>query len=157
MEQARPSIENGNIEDIIDANLLSEPLDMETMLKMGQLALKCVVKSPKDRPTMTQVYKQLEQAVSRSDHTIRSTVSSSRNSSRSSLDKDHISSQSFASLDSITFQRFRIDMDSSQSFQNPSFMRFEMGSDSTIIDVDRNRNSMNAICETENRDEDRNL
>ncbi|GLT74148.1 hypothetical protein SLA2020_459620 [Shorea laevis] len=51
---ARPSIERGNIEEILDANLLSEPCNTKMMLKMGQLGLRCVVKNPKDRPTMTQ-------------------------------------------------------------------------------------------------------
>ncbi|KAG2408832.1 LRR receptor-like serine/threonine-protein [Vigna angularis] len=56
IDWARPSIEKGSVEEIIDANLLcqSEPCNMEVMLKMGKLALRCVVEEPKHRPTMTQ-------------------------------------------------------------------------------------------------------
>ncbi|KAJ0967880.1 hypothetical protein J5N97_024797 [Dioscorea zingiberensis] len=63
VDWARPSLERGNVADIIDANLLREPCNMEMMLKMGQLGLKCIVKSPKSRPTMIQVVKELEEAL----------------------------------------------------------------------------------------------
>ena len=58
--QARLSIERGSIEEILDTSLLSEPCNMEMMLKMGELGLRCVMKLPKDRPTMTQVWQELE-------------------------------------------------------------------------------------------------
>ena len=61
--QARPSLERGIVEDIIDANLLLEACNMEMMLRMGQLALRCVVKKPKNRPTMSQVAQELEEAL----------------------------------------------------------------------------------------------
>ncbi|PPR84275.1 hypothetical protein GOBAR_AA36438 [Gossypium barbadense] len=56
IDWARPSIERGNIEEILDTTLLSKPCNMEMMLKMGELGLRCVAKTPKDRPTMTQAY-----------------------------------------------------------------------------------------------------
>ncbi|KAL7134595.1 hypothetical protein ABFS83_11G037700 [Erythranthe nasuta] len=64
---ASPSIEKGRVEDIIDTNLLVQGCNMEIMLKIGQLALKCVVKEPKERPTMTQVWQELEQALKSAD------------------------------------------------------------------------------------------
>ncbi|KAL9151219.1 hypothetical protein ABFS82_11G039300 [Erythranthe guttata] len=60
---ASPSIEKGRVEDIIDTNLLVQGCNMEIMLKIGQLGLRCVVKEPKERPTMTQVWQELEQAL----------------------------------------------------------------------------------------------
>ncbi|EYU34933.1 hypothetical protein MIMGU_mgv1a025713mg [Erythranthe guttata] len=64
---ASPSIEKGRVEDIIDTNLLVQGCNMEIMLKIGQLALRCVVKEPKERPTMTQVWEELEQALESAD------------------------------------------------------------------------------------------
>lgn len=58
-----PSLERGIVEEILDANLLLEACNMEMMLKMGELALRCVVKSPKNRPTMQQVARELEEAL----------------------------------------------------------------------------------------------
>ncbi|XP_031266991.1 receptor-like protein kinase THESEUS 1 [Pistacia vera] len=142
IEWARPSIERGNIEEILDANLLTAPCNKEIMQKMGELGLRCVVKMPKDRPTMTQVWQELEEALHSGEnfnHKRRSTSTSneSRRSSigrsRRSIDNDH--SQSFVSIDGVGFQRFRIEMDS-QSFQSTSLRRFEM--DSISIDVDKN-------------------
>ncbi|KAJ0096954.1 hypothetical protein Patl1_29171 [Pistacia atlantica] len=141
IEWARPSIERGNIEEILDANLLTAPCNKEIMQKMGELGLRCVVKMPKDRPTMTQVWQELEEALHSGEnfnHKRRSTSTSneSRRSSigrsRRSIDNDH--SQSFVSIDGVGFQRFRIEMDS-QSFQSTSLRRFEM--DSISIDVDK--------------------
>ncbi|WJX94122.1 hypothetical protein P8452_75574 [Trifolium repens] len=69
IDWARPSIEKGNIEEIMDANLFceSEPCDMKVMLQMGQLGIRCVAQEPKHRPTMTQVCKELEQALYSND------------------------------------------------------------------------------------------
>ncbi|ONK72680.1 uncharacterized protein A4U43_C04F21970 [Asparagus officinalis] len=61
IDWARPSLDKGTVEEIIDADLLLEACNMEMMLKMGQLALKCVVNKPKNRPTMNQVAKELEE------------------------------------------------------------------------------------------------
>ena len=53
-------MEGGTVEDIIDANLLLEACNMEMMLRMGRLALRCVVEKPKNRPTMSQVAQELK-------------------------------------------------------------------------------------------------
>ncbi|KAK2656924.1 hypothetical protein Ddye_009976 [Dipteronia dyeriana] len=152
IEWSRRSIESGNIEEILDTNLLTEPCNMEVMLKMGQLGLRCVVKTPKDRPTMTQVWQQLEEAVSEADNFIGRGSRIERETLRSSLDRDY-SSQSFVSIDGVGFQRFRIEMDSSQSFQSSSLRRFEI--DSIIgIDVD-DKNNLRGIREETSREEDR--
>ncbi|KAM3709886.1 hypothetical protein ACJW31_02G208300 [Castanea mollissima] len=62
IEWARPSLEKGSVEEILDVNLLSEPCNMEIMLKMAQLGLRCSVKVPEQRPTMNQVWQELEEA-----------------------------------------------------------------------------------------------
>ncbi|KAK1578581.1 hypothetical protein Q3G72_031438 [Acer saccharum] len=152
IEWSRPSIESGNIEEILDTNLLTKPCNMEVMLKMGQLGLRCVVKTPKDRPTMTQVWQQLEEAVSEADNFIGRSSRIEQGTQRSSvLDGDH-SSQSFVSIDGVGFQRFRIEMDSSQSIQSSSLRRFEI--DSIIsIDVD-DKDNLRGIREETSREED---
>ncbi|KAL7134592.1 hypothetical protein ABFS83_11G037500 [Erythranthe nasuta] len=66
-KDASPSIEKGMVEDIIDTNLVVQGCNMEIMLKIGQLALRCVVKEPKERPTMTQVWQELEQLLKSAD------------------------------------------------------------------------------------------
>ncbi|KAK9062049.1 hypothetical protein SSX86_019233 [Deinandra increscens subsp. villosa] len=70
IDWARPHLERGSVEEILDANLLLEPCNMEIMLKMGILGLRCVVKEPKQRPTMTQVYKELEAALWSANSTV---------------------------------------------------------------------------------------
>ncbi|KAL5706394.1 hypothetical protein ACHQM5_024568 [Ranunculus cassubicifolius] len=126
IEWARPSLELGNVEDIVDVNLLSEPCNMEMMLKMGQLGLQCVVKVPKERPTITQVWKELEEALYSTDNLM------NKQASRSS----RRSSQSFVSIDGVGLQRFHIEMDESLSFQSTSLRCFE--NNSISIDIDNN-------------------
>lgn len=160
--KARPSIESGNIEQILDAHLLTAPCNKEIMVKMGELGLRCVVKSPKDRPTMTQVWQELEEvlySVDNFDHkrslmskeSQRSSIGRSRGSmeqgARRSIDNDH--SQSFVSTDGVRFQRFRIDMDS-QSFQSSSLRKFEIDS----ISFDSDKNNLREIKEETNREDD---
>ncbi|KAF9604585.1 hypothetical protein IFM89_008029 [Coptis chinensis] len=138
IEWARPSLELRSVEDIIDVNLLTEPCNMETMLKMGQLGLRCVVKVPKERPTMKQVWKELEETLYSTDNHINKQPSrSSRQSwgsSRRSVDRD--TSQSFVSIDGVGLQRFHVEMDS-MSFQSTSLRCFENNSNS--IDMDKNK------------------
>lgn len=148
--QARPSIESGNIQEILDASLLSEPCNTEIMLKMANLGLRCVVKTPKQRPTMKQVWQELEDALYAADNFIHKRDFTSRDSRRSiagsrqsidqqgshrSMDNYNDYSQSFVSVDGVGFQRFRIEMDS-QSFQTTSFRYFE--TPSLSIEVDKN-------------------
>lgn len=59
------------MEEILDANLIMdmEGCNMEIMLKMGQIGLRCVVGEPKKRPTMTQVWQELEAALQSVDKT----------------------------------------------------------------------------------------
>ncbi|KAL9464717.1 hypothetical protein AB3S75_002344 [Citrus x aurantiifolia] len=154
IEWARPSIESGNIEEILDANLLTEPCNKEIMLKMGQLGLRCVVKSPKERPTMTQVWQELEEALHSSDNfsnimplTSKESRRSTGGSRRFSIDRDY--SQSFVSIDGVGFQRFRIEMDS-QSFQSSSLRAF--ATDRVSIDVDKE--NLRGIREETSREQD---
>lgn len=140
--QARPSIEKGSVEEIIDANLLcqSEPCNMEVMLKMGQLALRCVVEEPKHRPTMTQVCQELERALSSSD-SFNSNKQSSKGfftpiglSQQSPKSESYDCSQSFVSIDGVGLQKFHVDMDSF-SFKSTNLRCLENNS----ISIDMNR------------------
>lgn len=133
---AKPSLERGMVEEILDANLLLEPCNMETMLKMGQLALRCVVKVPKQRPTMTQVYQELESILSSKENIIQKKLSKgfwrSMGKSKRSIDRKAVDdvSQSFANIDDVRLQKFQIEMDS-LDLESSSLRYFD-----TSIDVD---------------------
>ncbi|XP_057492054.1 probable serine/threonine-protein kinase PBL22 [Actinidia eriantha] len=137
IEWARPSLEQGNVEEILDANLLLEPdSNLEMMLKMGQLGLRCVAKIPKQRPKMTHVWQELESSLYSTDNSIHKQPSKgpgrSIGTSRRSTDHDY--SQSFVSVDCVRLQRFHVEMDS-LSFQSTSLRCFEASSVS--IDIDK--------------------
>ncbi|KAG4939135.1 hypothetical protein AAZX31_16G109400 [Glycine max] len=148
IEWARPSLEKGSVEEIIDANLLcqSEPCNMEVMLKMGQLGLRCVVEEPKHRPTMTQVCQELEQALHSADDSFNNKqspkrfhtpIGSSQQSTKSETQRSVESydcSQSFVSIDSVGLQKFHVDMDSF-SFKSTDLRCLE--NNSISIDMDR--------------------
>ncbi|OVA05837.1 Protein kinase domain [Macleaya cordata] len=153
IEWARSSLERGNVEEIIDVNLLTEPCNMEMMLKMGQLGLRCVVKAPKDRPTMTQVWQELEEALhSGPDHnylvhkqpsrgSLRSMQEGLRRSLTDQYQQMDNNSQSFVSIDGLRFQRFRVEMDSLSSFKSISLRCLELNNNSISIDVDDDHNN----------------
>ncbi|CAL5324233.1 unnamed protein product [Camellia sinensis] len=156
IEWARPSLEQGNVENIIDANLLSENCNMRMMVKMGQLGLRCVVKVPKDRPTMTQVWQELEAALHSSDnfipkHPSKGPTFPSRSighgTSRQSMDINDCS-QSFVSIDGVGLQRFHVDMDSI-SLHSASLRCFETSS----ISIDIDNNILRGICEETTSDD----
>ncbi|KAK2996086.1 hypothetical protein RJ640_011592 [Escallonia rubra] len=144
IEWARPSLEQCSVEDILDANLLLEPCNMEMMLKMGQLGLRCVVKVPKQRPTMTQVWQELEASLYSAESFINKQPSrgSQRHTGNShaytdhggrySTDNDH--SHSFVSVDGVGLQRFHVEMDS-MSFQSTSMRCLE--ADTISLDIDK--------------------
>ncbi|XP_065854919.1 probable serine/threonine-protein kinase PBL9 [Euphorbia lathyris] len=143
IEWARRSLESGNVAEILDANLLTEPCNMEMMLKMGQLGLRCVVQNPKKRPTMNQVRQELEDALYSLDTSIhkdpsrgsRPSSATSHHGPRRSVDCSD-SSQSFVSIDGVRYEGFGIEMDSI-SFQSESLRCLEANSFSSI-DVDKN-------------------
>lgn len=118
--QARGSIEKGRIEEILDVNLVMEGCNVDVMLEMGQLALKCVVDEPKKRPTMTQIWQQLEAMVEPKQPAqmdiSRSNTGFDRSVNRVSMN-DNDFSQSMVSIDGIRLQRFHVDMES-VSFQS---------------------------------------
>lgn len=133
---ARPSLESGMVEEILDTNLLLEPCNMETMLKMGQLGLRCVVKVPKQRPTMTQVWQELESILHPKDNIIKSQRSKGfwRAMGKSQRLADHKTaeydkSQSSVNIDDVRLQKFHVEMDS-MDLQSSSIRFFE-----TSIDV----------------------
>ncbi|CAH1437167.1 unnamed protein product [Lactuca virosa] len=140
IEWAKPHIERGNIEEILDTNLLLGPCNMDIMLKMGLLGLRCVVKEPKQRPTMTQVFRELEAALLSADRFIHhllpprplAATSGGRSTElRNGQGTDHDSNS--VSLDGVGLQRFRVDMES-VSFQSTSLRCLD--SDSLIFNVD---------------------
>ncbi|KAK9285100.1 hypothetical protein L1049_024285 [Liquidambar formosana] len=160
IEWARPSIERGSVDEILDANLLLEPCNMEMMLKMGQLGLRCVVKVPKQRPTMAQVRQELEEALYAADNFIhknpskgprRSIGGSCRTAEyRAQRSTDHDYSQSFVSIDGVGFQRFHVEMDS-LSFQSTSLRCLETNSIS--IDIEKSNNLRGINEETSGEEE----
>lgn len=93
---------------------------------------------------MTQVWKELEEALCSSDsfiHNQRPPSGPGRSiGNHRSMDQD--SSQSFVSIDGIGFQRFHVEMDSF-SFQSASLRCLEI--DSVSIDIDNN--NLKGICE----------
>ncbi|KAF5191682.1 kinase-like domain, Concanavalin A-like lectin/glucanase domain protein [Thalictrum thalictroides] len=146
IEWARPSLELGKVADIIDVNLLSEPCNLELMLKMGQLALRCAVKVPKNRPTMTQVLQELEESFYLTDGFINKQPSKSSRPSWGSSRRS-TSDQSFVSVDGIGLQRFHVEMDS-LSFQSSSMRCFENNS----ISIDIDENNLEGISEETSTD-----
>ncbi|KAG4153667.1 hypothetical protein ERO13_D03G005800v2 [Gossypium hirsutum] len=132
---ARPSIERGNIEEILDTTLLSKPCNMEMMLKMGELGLRCVAKTPKDRPTMTQVWQELENTFNEHPSLSSKTRTTTKfpQSTEQGISFEQDCSQSFVSIDGVGFQKFHIELDSISS-QSNSLRCFEINSASIGID-----------------------
>ncbi|KAM6591311.1 hypothetical protein CsatA_013916 [Cannabis sativa] len=133
IDWARSSLESGKAEDIIDVNLLSEPCNMKMMLMMGRLGLRCVGHVPKQRPTMTQVWQELEKALYKAENPMKKQLSFSWNS-RKSMDYEY-SQSSFVSINEIGFQRFHVEMES-LSFQSTVLRCLE--DNSISIDIDNN-------------------
>ncbi|XXG71768.1 hypothetical protein AAC387_Pa07g1017 [Persea americana] len=121
-EWARASLEQGIVEDILDENLLRQECNKEMMLKMGQLGLRCVVKVPRQRPTMTQVWQELEEALHSTEAFIHKQPS---RGPRKSV--EHDDSQSFVSIDGVKLQRFHVEMEG-LSFQSTSMRCLEVNS-----------------------------
>ncbi|XAR73732.1 Non-specific serine/threonine protein kinase [Bertholletia excelsa] len=159
IEWARPSLERGMVEEILDVNLLLEPCSMGLMLKMGRLGLRCVVKDPKLRPTMTQVWQELEAALYSADPFIYRQSSKgfkvpiskfcqlANREIRRSVDEE--CSQSFVSIDGVKLQRFHVEIDS-LSFQSTSLRCLESNSVSIDIDLSNQR----GLIEETSLDED---
>ncbi|KAI5319790.1 hypothetical protein L3X38_039498 [Prunus dulcis] len=162
IDWARPSIERGRVEEILDANLLTEPCNTEMMLKMGQLGLRCVVKVPKNRPTMSEVCQELEEALYNADNLFIN-KQPSRESRRSTGSRrptepghkrsiDYDQSQNSVSIDGIGFQRFHVDIDS-LSFQNTSLRCLELDNSSISIDIE----NLEDIHEESSREKELNM
>ncbi|ONH97187.1 hypothetical protein PRUPE_7G174600 [Prunus persica] len=162
IDWARPSIERGRVEEILDANLLTEPCNTEMMLKMGQLGLRCVVKVPKNRPTMSEVCQELEEALYNADNLFIN-KQPSRESRRSTGSRqptepghkrsiDYDQSQNSVSIDGIGFQRFHVDIDS-LSFQSTSLRCLELDNSSISIDID----NLEDIHEESSREKELNM
>ncbi|KAG6773807.1 hypothetical protein POTOM_021144 [Populus tomentosa] len=153
---ARPSLESGKVEEILDADLLTDSCDMEMMLKMGELGLRCVVKNPKDRPPMTRVWQELEEALYLADNFVDKEPSNdywrSSSSSRRSMDRgprrSYENSQSFVSIDGVGFQRFHVEMDSI-FFHSTSMKCLEAAS----VSVDTDMNNLRGISEETSKEE----
>ncbi|XP_057767935.1 putative serine/threonine-protein kinase isoform X1 [Salvia miltiorrhiza] len=126
---ARLSIEKGKIGDILDTNLLVQGCNMEMMVKMGEIALRCVVKVPKERPTMSQVRQELEAALKAADDEDlpppppAASMGDGDDDQRKS-GRIHRSSDSVVSVDGIGLERFHVELDS-VSFQSVSLRCLE--------------------------------
>ncbi|XP_057767937.1 leucine-rich repeat receptor protein kinase HPCA1-like isoform X3 [Salvia miltiorrhiza] len=127
--KARLSIEKGKIGDILDTNLLVQGCNMEMMVKMGEIALRCVVKVPKERPTMSQVRQELEAALKAADDEDlpppppAASMGDGDDDQRKS-GRIHRSSDSVVSVDGIGLERFHVELDS-VSFQSVSLRCLE--------------------------------
>ncbi|CAK7355665.1 unnamed protein product [Dovyalis caffra] len=160
IEWARHSLESDNVEEILDANLLTEPCNMDMMLKMGKLGLRCVVKKPKDRPPMSRVWQELEEALYLADNFVHNHKEPSKDywksssSSRRSMDHEprrsteYEHSQSFVSIDGVGFQRFRVEMDS-LFFHSTSMKCLEASS----VSIDIDKNNLRGISEETSKEE----
>ncbi|XP_038882238.1 probable serine/threonine-protein kinase PBL7 [Benincasa hispida] len=126
VQWARPSIEKGRVEEILDADLLIEPCNLEVMLKMGQLGLKCTSQQPKYRPTMAQVWQELEEALHGADN-----FSKRKQLKQKSMEFEY--SESLVSIEGIKFGKFRVGMDTF-AFESASLNCLEI--DSVSIDID---------------------
>jgi interleukin-1 receptor-associated kinase 1 len=115
----------------MDANLFceSEPCDMKIMLQMGQLGIRCVAQEPKHRPTMTQVCKELEQALYSNDRF------TNKDSETNGSLEHYDFSQSYVSIDGVGLEKFHVDMDSF-SFKSTNLRCLE--NNSISIDIDKN-------------------
>lgn len=116
------------MEEILDANLLTEPCNTQVMLKMGQLALRCVAHSPKHRPTMSQVAEELEQALYEEAGT---GLNCRRSQGGEPLESSVMEEDSFVSVYGVRLQKFRMDMDSI-SFQSGSLRCLESNTSNSI-------------------------
>ncbi|GAA0149611.1 hypothetical protein LIER_08748 [Lithospermum erythrorhizon] len=140
IDWATPHLEKGSVGEILDATLLLEQCNTEMMLKMGQLGLRCVKKEPKERPTMTRVWKELQAALYRAETFKREQKMASERSlgkasqlpahSRNDDGDDYSCS---VSLNSVGLQRFQVEMDSF-SFQSRNLRCLEL--DSLSFDID---------------------
>ncbi|KAK9165061.1 hypothetical protein Scep_000252 [Stephania cephalantha] len=139
IEWASPSIGKGNVEEILDVRLLSEPCNIEMMLKMAQLGMRCAVKAPKNRPTMIKVWEELEEALYSTDNL--SSVKQSLKGGRRSTS----GSQSSVSLDGIGLQKFHVEMDSI-SFQSTSLRCLEDNS----VSIELYKSNLEGISEGTN-------
>lgn len=110
------------MEDILDENLLRQECNKEMMLKMGQLGLRCVMNVPRQRPTMTQVWQELEEALHSTETSIHKQLS---RGPRNSV--EHDDSQNSVSIEGVRLQRFHVEMDG-LSFQSSSMRCLEVNS-----------------------------
>ncbi|KAK8965010.1 putative LRR receptor-like serine/threonine-protein kinase [Platanthera guangdongensis] len=117
---AEPSVASGRVEEIIDERLQFEVCNMKVMLKMAQLGIRCTAPDPKNRPTMSQVVKELEEALQKATK---------------SAQLSHLESRSI-SIDSVHLQRFYV-----ESLQDLSFNSASM----RCLDVDKLVNSNEGI------------
>ncbi|KAB5556746.1 hypothetical protein DKX38_007655 [Salix brachista] len=136
----------------------NESCDMEMMLKMGKLCQRCVVKNPKDRPAMTRVWQELEEALYLAANFVLIEPSKdywrSSSSSRRSMDRgprrssEYENSQSFVSIDGVGFQRFRVEMDSI-FFHSKSIKCLEISS----VSIDIDKSNLRGISEETSKEE----
>lgn len=142
--QAGPSLEKGRVEEILDADLLTEPCNFEVMLKMGQLGLKCTSQQPKYRPTMGQVWQELEEALHEADNFWKR-----KRLMQKSMEIEY--SESIVSTEGIRFGKFRVGMDSF-AFESASLKCLEINSVSIDVDHSTEKQLSAAANDEQNKD-----
>ncbi|KAE8647619.1 hypothetical protein Csa_004263 [Cucumis sativus] len=141
---AGPSLEKGRVEEILDADLLTEPCNFEVMLKMGQLGLKCTSQQPKYRPTMGQVWQELEEALHEADNFWKR-----KRLMQKSMEIEY--SESIVSTEGIRFGKFRVGMDSF-AFESASLKCLEINSVSIDVDHSTEKQLSAAANDEQNKD-----
>ncbi|TYK12510.1 serine/threonine-protein kinase CDL1-like [Cucumis melo var. makuwa] len=144
VQWAGPSLEKGRVEEILDADLLTESCNFEVMLKMGQLGLKCTSQQPKYRPTMAQVWQELEEALHGADNFWKR-----KQLMQNSMEIEY--SESLASTEGIRFGKFRVGMDSF-AFESASLKCLEINSVSIDIDHSTEKQLSAAANDEQNKD-----
>ncbi|KAG9442798.1 hypothetical protein H6P81_018652 [Aristolochia fimbriata] len=141
VEWARPSVEQGKIGDILDANLLMQPCNMEMMLKMGRLGLRCTEKVPRRRPTMAQICQELEEALrSSTDGFVQRRQLHPTTYFRPENDNE---SETFVSTDGVRLQRFYVEMEGMPPLEDPSMKAFEISGVS--LDMEKMKKIMGSM------------
>ncbi|KAL6011797.1 hypothetical protein ACLOJK_002263 [Asimina triloba] len=132
IDWVRPSIESGAIEEILDEKLLMMPsCNMQVMLKMAELGLKCVAKLPRERPTMTQVWQELEAVLLSTDDDIPSSIQENTASKGSYGSATFEDFQQSVSVNRVGLESFHVEMDSI-SFGSTSLRCLETNSIGSI-------------------------
>ncbi|XP_057863420.1 putative serine/threonine-protein kinase [Cryptomeria japonica] len=142
IDWARPSLEQGNLENILDSSLLRQTYNRDMMLFMGQLGLRCVERSPKDRPTMRQICEELE------FHLYSQILEPSRSLVNRQGENSINENEDSISLENIGLQKFEVEMEN-VSFDGTNMRSLECHSFRIYLSLN-NSEQVNEVDDTNN-------